>query len=45
MAEKLLAVPFIEPADVTNAVLFLISENARFITGMTLPVDAGFAVK
>jgi SDR family mycofactocin-dependent oxidoreductase len=45
MAENLLPVPYIEPTDVTNAVRFLISENARFITGMTLPVDAGFAAK
>lgn len=43
MAGNLLPVPFVEPADVTNAVLFLISDSGRYITGMTLPVDAGFA--
>jgi SDR family mycofactocin-dependent oxidoreductase len=45
MSGNLLPVPFVEPVDVTNAVLFLISDTARYVTGMTLPVDAGFAVK
>ena len=27
--------------DVANAALFLASEEARFITGVTLPVDGG----
>lgn len=44
MAGNLLPVPYVEPQDVTNAVLFLISDGARYITGMTMPVDAGFAV-
>lgn len=44
MAGNLLPVPFVEPVDVTNAVLYLISDSARYVTGMTLPVDAGFGV-
>ncbi|WP_179475759.1 mycofactocin-coupled SDR family oxidoreductase [Mycolicibacterium vinylchloridicum] len=44
MAGNLLPVPFVEPADVTNAVVFLVGEKARYITGTSLPVDAGFAV-
>lgn len=44
MAGNLLPVPFVEPVDVTNAVLFLVGDSARYITGMTMPVDAGFAV-
>lgn len=43
MSGNLLPVPFVEPIDVTNAVLYLISDSARYITGTTLPVDAGFA--
>jgi len=31
----------IETIDVSNAVLFLVSEAGRYITGVTLPVDAG----
>jgi (+)-trans-carveol dehydrogenase len=34
-------VPWIDPDDVSNAVLFLSSEEARYITGTTLAVDAG----
>ncbi|WP_166903988.1 mycofactocin-coupled SDR family oxidoreductase [Mycobacterium sp. DL440] len=44
MAGNLLPVPFVEPLDVTNAVVFLAGEKARYITGVALPVDAGFAV-
>lgn len=32
------------PSDVTNAVLFLSSQEAEFITGVTLPVDGGMMV-
>jgi NAD(P)-dependent dehydrogenase (short-subunit alcohol dehydrogenase family) len=32
----------VEPEDMAQAALFLASEKARFITGVTLPVDAGF---
>ncbi|ABW13853.1 short-chain dehydrogenase/reductase SDR [Parafrankia sp. EAN1pec] len=38
---RLLDVPWIEAIDVANAVLFLSSEDARYITGVTLPIDAG----
>ena len=37
--------PWVEPVDISNAVLFLASDEARFITGHTLSVDAGFAIK
>ena len=32
----------VEPEDIANAALFLSSEKARCITGVVLPVDAGF---
>lgn len=44
MAGNLLPVPFVEPQDVTNAVLWLVSPKARYVTGVMLPVDAGHAV-
>lgn len=31
-----------EPTDVANVIVFLLSENARFITGSAIPVDGGF---
>jgi (+)-trans-carveol dehydrogenase len=40
-----LPVPWIEPGDVSNAVLFLASDEARYITGISLPIDAGAAIK
>ena len=36
-----LPIPWIEPMDVSNAILFLASDEARYVTGITLPVDAG----
>lgn len=35
---------FVEPDDVAEAALFLCSDKARSITGVTLPVDAGWLV-
>jgi NAD(P)-dependent dehydrogenase (short-subunit alcohol dehydrogenase family) len=40
-----LPIPWVEPADVSNAVLFLASDEARYITGVALPVDAGQMIK
>lgn len=36
---------FVEPRDVSNAVLWLASEEARFVTGLQLTVDAGNTTK
>lgn len=41
----LLPVPMLDPVDIANASLFLASDEARYITGVTLPVDAGHCVK
>jgi (+)-trans-carveol dehydrogenase len=35
----------VEAVDVSNAVLWLASDEARYITGVALPVDAGFCQK
>lgn len=40
-AMNLLQVPWVDPVDVANAALFLASDEARYITAVTLPVDAG----
>jgi SDR family mycofactocin-dependent oxidoreductase len=42
---NLLPVNILQPRDISDAVLFLASDLARYITGVTLPVDAGFTVK
>lgn len=31
----------LQPADIANAVARLVSDDARYITGVALPVDAG----
>jgi (+)-trans-carveol dehydrogenase len=40
-----LPVPWVEPVDISNAVLWLASDESRYITGITLPVDAGTTIK
>jgi NAD(P)-dependent dehydrogenase (short-subunit alcohol dehydrogenase family) len=45
MAMNALPVPWMEPADISDAVVFLASDEARYITGVTLPADAGFMLK
>lgn len=40
-----LPIPWVEAVDISNAVLFLASDEARYITGITLPVDAGATTK
>jgi SDR family mycofactocin-dependent oxidoreductase len=42
---NLLPVGMVEASDVTAAVAWLASDEARYVTGVALPVDAGFAVK
>jgi SDR family mycofactocin-dependent oxidoreductase len=38
---NLLPVPWVEPADISNAIVWLASDAARYVTGVTLPIDAG----
>ncbi len=38
----LLPTPWLDERDISHAVLWLASDEARFITGVALPVDAGF---
>ena len=37
--------PLLDPKDITNAVLWLASDEARYVTGVALPVDAGYMTK
>jgi len=44
-SQQAMPVPWIEPVDISNAVLFLASDEARYVTGVALPVDAGVLIK
>jgi (+)-trans-carveol dehydrogenase len=44
-ATNALPVPWVEPADISEAVLYLASDEARYVTGVTFPVDAGFTAR
>lgn len=40
-----LPIGWVEPEDISNAVLFLASDESRYITGVALPVDGGSCLK
>ena len=40
-----LPIPWVDPEDISAAVLFLASDDARYITGVALPIDAGLLAK
>jgi SDR family mycofactocin-dependent oxidoreductase len=42
---NLLPVEMTEPIDISNAITWLVSDEARYVTGVTLPVDAGFVIR
>jgi NAD(P)-dependent dehydrogenase (short-subunit alcohol dehydrogenase family) len=44
-ANHMLPVPWLDSRDVSNALLFLASDESRYITGTQLVVDAGLTQK
>ncbi len=42
---NLLPIPWVDPVDISNAIVWLCSDAARYVTGITLPVDAGNHLK
>ena len=44
-ADNLIPVPWVDPVDVSHAVVFLASDHGRFVTGSQFRVDAGNAAK
>jgi NAD(P)-dependent dehydrogenase (short-subunit alcohol dehydrogenase family) len=43
--QNAMPIDILEPEDVSDAVAFLVSDQAKWITGVALPVDAGFCVR
>jgi NAD(P)-dependent dehydrogenase (short-subunit alcohol dehydrogenase family) len=42
---QLLPIPWVESIDVSNAFVFLASDESRYLTGVELPVDGGAAIR
>ncbi len=40
-----LPVEMLEPGDISDALVWLVSDEARYVTGVTLPVDAGYLIR
>ena len=43
--QNALPVDILQPSDISDTVAFLVSDQAKYITGVSLPVDAGFSVR
>jgi SDR family mycofactocin-dependent oxidoreductase len=43
--QNVLPIPILQPEEVAGAVAWLVSDEAKFITGTAWPLDAGFAVR
>jgi SDR family mycofactocin-dependent oxidoreductase len=43
--DNALPISWVEAVDISNAMVWLASDEARYVTGVTLPVDAGWLVK
>ena len=44
-AQNALPIPYVEPVDISNAVVYLASEESRYVTGLQVKVDAGSYLK
>jgi NAD(P)-dependent dehydrogenase (short-subunit alcohol dehydrogenase family) len=43
--QNALPIQVLMPEDIAGAVAWLVSDEAKFITGVAWPLDAGFAVR
>jgi NAD(P)-dependent dehydrogenase (short-subunit alcohol dehydrogenase family) len=43
--QNAMPIQILQPEDITDAVEFLVSDQAKWITGVSLPVDAGFSIR
>lgn len=42
--QNALPVMMVEPIDISEAILYLVADSGRYVTGITIPVDAGMGV-
>jgi SDR family mycofactocin-dependent oxidoreductase len=42
---NVLPVPWVEPRDISRAIMWLLSDEARYVTGTAVNVDAGYTIK
>ena len=40
-----LPIPWVDAVDISNAVVWLASDEARYVTGVALPVDGGLTIQ
>jgi SDR family mycofactocin-dependent oxidoreductase len=45
MVANLMPIDVIDSSDISNAILYLVSDAGRYVTGVSLPVDAGFVTR
>ena len=45
VAMNALPIPWVDAVDISNAILFLVSDAGRYVTGVQLPIDAGSVIK
>ncbi|MGH3559369.1 MAG: SDR family oxidoreductase [Mycobacterium sp.] len=43
--QNILPVPMVEPEDINNTIVWLVSDDGQYVTGATIPVDAGCTVR
>jgi len=43
--QNALPIPILQAEDIANAVGWLVSDETKYITGIQLPLDAGFTVR
>ncbi|WP_067662833.1 mycofactocin-coupled SDR family oxidoreductase [Nocardia miyunensis] len=43
--QNAMPIAILQPGDISDAIAFLVSDQAKWITGVSLPVDAGFSIR
>ncbi|MGI5144559.1 SDR family oxidoreductase [Streptomyces sp. CA-106110] len=44
LSRMALPVPWVDPVEISHAVVFLASEESRYVTGLAMTVDAGISI-